>query len=159
MTEAAYTDTHRELVSHIRYGYWFNASCEKAYGRLDLLLNVMQLVGGSIAVVSILKTSEALTTAMAGILAFAAAVGLLVQPSVKAERHRQAKCVFLELEGRAWHLPTDALEQQLARTRQDAPAGIALLAVPAFNATMRAIGQDEAQKPETIWQRAFAAIA
>ncbi|HKY22546.1 MAG TPA: hypothetical protein VJM31_15140 [Vicinamibacterales bacterium] len=159
MSESAYTETHRELVSHVRYGYWFNASCEKAYGRLDLLLNVLQLVGGSIAVVSILKTSETLTALMAGILAFAAAVALLVQPSVKAERHRQAKCAFLDLEGRAWHVATDALEQQLARARQDAPIGIDLLAVPAFNATMRAIGQEDAQKPETIWQRALAAVA
>lgn len=159
MTESTFSVAHQRLVSDVRYGYWFNAKCEAAYAHFALFLSLLQLVGGSLAVASLLKDSTLLSAWMGGTLAVAAALSLLVGPSVKAERHRQAKNVYLELEGRAWTVTAEQLQIDLAHARAGAPIGIALLSVPAFNATMRAIGAEDAQKPESFLAKVMAALA
>lgn len=156
---ASFSEAHRRLVSDVRYGYWFNLKCESAYGHFALVLNIIQLVGGSLAVVSITQSSPTLTAWMGSMLAIVAALSLLIGPAVKAELHRQAKNAFLDLESRAWSLATKQLQADLARVRAAAPLGLGLLAVPAYNATMRAIGAEDAQRPESFWEKFVAALA
>lgn len=134
--------THGELVSNVQYGYWFNHYCERLYSRLDFLLNVVQLVGGSAAAFGALQKNPKLSAAAGIALALAAAVSLLVQPSIKAERHRRSKCEYLELEAKAWQLSFQELKTELMLIRKDAPTGIDALANPSYNACLRAIGAD-----------------
>ncbi len=140
MTDASPRDEaeRHELTSGLSYGYWFNLLCERFYARVDFVSNAVQLVGGSAAAFSVLQSRADWTTAAGIGLALAAAVSLLVQPAIKAERHRRAKCAYLELEAKAADLSTAELRRELARVRGDAPTGIDALAVPALNATLRA---------------------
>lgn len=150
--------SHGELVSQVRYGYWFNHLCERLYGRIDLVLNFVQLVGGSAVAVASLQSYPRVATVAGLFLAAAAAVSLLMAPAVKAERHLRAKCGYLDLEARAWDIQFAALMNELTALRRDAPGGWDVLAVPAFNATVRAIG-GTATIPETRLQRFARAIA
>lgn len=147
-----------ELVSNVRFGYWFNHLCERFYGRVDLMLNLLQLVGGSAAVVALAKDSPSITAASGILLVAASALALLVSPAVKAERHRRSKCEYLDLEAAAWTMSPQDLVIKLAAVRKDAPLGISSLAMPAVNATLRAIGRRDAVQPETILQRIAAAV-
>ncbi|AGU50355.1 hypothetical protein VAPA_1c32690 [Variovorax paradoxus B4] len=150
--------THGELVSQVRYGYWFNHLCERLYGRIDLCLNFVQLVGGSAVAVATMQSVPSVATIAGVLLAAAAAVSLLMHPAVKAERHLRAKCGYLDLEARSWDVESAVLMRELTELRKGAPAGWDVLAVPAFNATVRAIGSD-ATIPETGLQKFARALA
>lgn len=151
--------THEELVSNVRYGYWFNLLCERLYGRLDFLLNLLQLVGGSAAVLSLARDGPATMAVSGVVLVIAAAIALLVQPAVKAERHRHAKGEFLALEGVCWSLTQPQLAARLAEVRRAAPVGVDTLAMPAYNATVRAIGRAGDVQRVSWLQRVVAAFA
>ena len=151
--------THGELVTNVRYGYWFNHLCERLYARLDLVLNAVQLVGGSAAAYGAMQSQASLSAGAGVCLAVAAAVSLLVQPAIKAERHRRAKCDYLDLESKAWALSFEQLNVQLMEVRKAAPTGIDALAIPAYNATLRAIGETTALLKESAVQRIARALA
>lgn len=150
--------TLAELVTSVRYGYWFNHLCERLYSRIDVALNFVQLVGGSAVAVATLQSFPTAATTSGMLLAGAAAVSLLMQPAVKAERHLRAKCAYLDLEARAWDMSAQELMKQLTELRKAAPTGWDVLSVPAFNATVRAIGGDS-MIPETAAQRVARILA
>lgn len=151
--------THAELVTNVRYGYWFNHFCERLYARLDFVVNAVQLVGGSAAAYGALQSHPWLSAGSGVALASAAAVALLVQPGIKAERHRRAKCGYLALETKAWKLPFDELNAELMQARSDGPTGIDALAVPAYNATLQAIGAAAEPLKTSLVQRLALALA
>jgi hypothetical protein len=151
--------THAELVTNVRYGYWFNHMCERLYTRLDFVLNVVQLVGGSAAAFGVMQGNSPLLAASGVGLAVTAAVALLVQPAIKSERHRRAKCEYLALEAKAWGMAYDDLNSALMKARSDSPTGVDALAVPAYNATLNAIGNTSSLMAETWVQRLARALA
>lgn len=134
--------THRELVSEVKYGYWFNLACERLYARLDFLLNLIQLLGGSAAVVALFQGDQKLTALSGVLLASCAALALLLQPSIKSERHRATKCQFLELDSKCWSMDAIGLSAEIASIRKEAPSGVRLLGDPSYNATLKAMGME-----------------
>jgi hypothetical protein len=154
-----HTAEHCELVSAVRYGYWFNLACERLYARIDFLLNLAQLVGGSGAVFAVVRTAPNLTVFFSILLATCAAVALLVHPAIKAEKHRAAKSSYIELEAQSWKISTQALRGSIAEIRKNSPSGIALLAAPAYNATVRAIGREDSVRPEHWLAKCLNALA
>ena len=157
--QAASSVTHGELVTNVKYGYWFNYLCERLYVRLDFVLNAVQLVGGSAAAFGVMQSAPGVSATAGVLLAGAAAASLLVQPAIKAERHRRAKCDYMLLEAQAWRMAFDDLNQALTKVRADAPTGMDVLSVPAYNATLRAIGESSTLISETWVQRLARALA
>ncbi|MGJ7487715.1 hypothetical protein ACSFA2_20800 [Variovorax sp. LT2P21] len=141
-----------DLSFDLKYGYWFNLLCERLYSRLDVLLNFVQLVGGSSAALAALNDSPKSVVTAGVALATCAAVSLLVQPSVKAERHRVARCNYLTLDARLDGGSTEGLVMALADLRREAPIGFGILAVPAFNATLRATNRETSVRALTPGQ-------
>lgn len=148
-----------DLTFDIHYGYWFNLACERLYRRIDVALNFVQLVGGSSAALAALNNSPSFVVAAGLALAVCAALALLVEPSVKAERHLQAKCRWLALKPRALVLPDDELAVLVAAEQASGPAGIGALAVPAFNATVCATNREDRRRPERLIERVASALA
>jgi len=131
-----------DLSFDLKYGYWFNLLCERLYSRIDFLLNFVQLVGGSGAALAVVNGSPQLVVTAGLALAVCAAISLLVQPAIKAERHRVTRCGYLSLDAKLESNRIDGLVVALADLRREAPIGLGALAVPAFNATLRAGNRD-----------------
>lgn len=148
-----------DLTFDIHYGYWFNLACERLYRRIDVALNFVQLVGGSSAALAALNNSPSFVVAAGLALAVCAALALLVQPSVKAERHLQAKCRWLALKPKALVMPDAELAVLVADAQANGPAGIGALAVPAFNATVCATNREDRRRPERLIERVVSALA
>lgn len=133
----------------LEYGYWFNLACERFYRRLDTALNLVQLVGGSAAAIAALQ-SQPQAVVVAGIaLAVCAAVALLVQPGIKAEQHRVCKVQWRSIKGGAAGMSDDALHRAVTDLQGSGPLGLHALAVPAYNAAVRATGREDQVRPES----------
>jgi len=142
-----------DRLYEIEYGYWFNLINERVYHQLDVLLNLVQLVGGSAAALAAMQNLPGVVVAAGLALALCAALALLVQPSVKAEQHKVCKQQWRTLRGRAESMTDTELLLAVTDLQGQGPSGFDLLADPARNATVRASGQPEAQKPLTLLQR------
>lgn len=152
MTQTA-ASTHDDLMFDVQYGHWYNLKCERLYRHVDLGLNFVQLLGGSGAAFAAINQSPALLAGVGMVLAASAAVSLLVQPGVKAERHARAKAGYVRLISSGPAMPAEHLADALAEVRTDAPTGPAVLEVPAFNAAMRALGHTDGFAAESRAQR------
>lgn len=144
-----------ELHFDIQYGYWFNMKCERFYRHLDLLLNIAQLVGGSSAVLSVFGGYSDWLAAIGMLLVATSALSLLVQPAIKAGQHSAVKSQFIRLLASRKIQPASATETTIATLRADAPAGIAWLEQPAYNAAVQAIGRQDACVTLTRAESAF----
>lgn len=136
-----------DLTFDIHYGYWFNLACERFYKRWDVILNFVQLVGGSGAALAALDGNNRLVVFAGLLLAVCAALSLLLQPGVKAEQHIQAKARWLALKPQIPLLDDAALAKEVAAAQASGPAGVGALAIPAFNACMCATGQEGKLRP------------
>lgn len=145
--------SHDDLMFDVQYGHWYNLKCERLYRHIDVLLNVIQLVGGSGAAFAVVSQSPALLAAVGVALSAAAAVSLLVQPGAKAERHARAKAGYTRLLASGLTMHPVQLAQHLADVRVDAPTGLSALQNPAFNAALRAAGYAEGFAHVTRVQR------
>ena len=148
-----------DMTFDIHYGYWFNLACERFYKHIDVALNFVQLVGGSGAALAALNNSPTFVVAAGVALAICAALSLLVQPSVKAEQHLQAKCRWLALKPKALVLPDAELAVLVAEEQASGPAGVGALAVPAFNLAVCATGREDRKRPEGLLEKLASAIA
>ncbi|MDH4449905.1 MAG: hypothetical protein QE265_04845 [Rhodoferax sp.] len=148
-----------DRLYEINYGYWFNMSNERAYHHLDVLLNLVQLVGGSAAALAAFQEKPGFVIASGLALAICAAIALLVQPSVKSEQHRVCKAQWLALRGRASQMDDDQLTAAVAETQAGGPNGLGILQDIAFNATCRAAGNEHAVVELSRLQRIAAAVA
>ena len=148
-----------DRLYEIAYGYWFNMSNERAYHHLDVLLNLVQLVGGSTAALAALQNRPTLVVACGLALALCAALALLVQPSVKAEQHRVCKAQWLALRGRASDIGDDELLLAVTDIQASGPNGLGVLQDVAYNATCRAAGNEQAMVSLTSLQRFAAAVS
>lgn len=135
-----------DRLFEIEYGYWFNMKSERLASRLDFVLNLVQLIGGSAAAMAVLGGWPGGVVAAGLLLALCAAVSLLLQPAVKAERFCVAKRNWLDLKGRASGLDDDALVAAVARLQADGPNGLGALEKPAWNAAVRASGGTQTLK-------------
>ena len=143
----------------LEYGYWFNLSNERFYRRLDTMLNLAQLVGGSAAALAALQ-KEPQAVVFAGIsLAVCAAVALVVQPGIKAEQHRACKAQWRAIKGGAVTLSDDALHRAVTDLQGGGPLGLAALSVPSFNAAVCATGREDQVRPVSLVQRLTDALA
>ena len=133
-----------DRLYEISYGYWFNLLNERAYHHLDVLLNIVQLVGGSAAALAAMQGRPQLVVAAGLALALCAALALLVQPGVKAEQHRACKAQWATLRGKAGQLSDEALTLEVTTIQGSGPTGIGMLMDVAYNATVRASGNDAA---------------
>ncbi len=133
-----------ELHFDIQYGYWFNLKCERLYRHLDLLLNIAQLVGGSGAALSVFGGHPDWLAAVGVLLAAASVLSLLMQPSIKAGLHAAIKNQFVGLLAARKTQAIEVTEASIASIRAGAPAGIAWLEQPAYNAAVRAMGRQDA---------------
>lgn len=127
----------------VRYGYWFNRACESLYSRIDFTLNLIQLVGGSGAALAAINHSSQGVVISGLLLACCAAISLLLQPSVKAYRHSQAKAAYIKLEGEMSKLDRQDIALRIAAIRAEAPSGISSISFPACNAALRSLGRDD----------------
>lgn len=134
-----------DKIYETHYGYWFNLLNERAYHHTDVLLNLVQLVGGSAAAFAALQNSPLLVVASGLALAICAAISLLIQPGVKAEQHRVCKAQWLALRGTAHQLNDNELENRVTDIQTSGPTGLGVLMDVAFNATMRATGREDAR--------------
>lgn len=156
---------HKELAMRddrlyeIAYGYWFNLANERAYHHLDVLLNLVQLVGGSAAALAAMQGYPAVVVASGLALALCAAVALLVQPAVKAEQHRICKAQWLTLRGTANALADADLLKAVTDIQAAGPNGLGILQDPAFNATAQAMGNSAAAVRLSPLQRLVAAVS
>jgi hypothetical protein len=148
-----------DLTFDIHYGYWFNLACERFYRHVDITLNFVQLVGGSGAALAVINGSPGSVVAAGLLLAVCAALSLLIAPAVKAERHLQCKHRWLELKPMIATTDEPTLAQLVAQAQANGPAGIAALAVPAFNRTMCATGRENALRPESRLQKLASLLA
>lgn len=142
-----------DALFDVEYGYWFNQANERLYHRLDVLLNVVQLVGGSAAAWAALQQDPRAVVAAGMALAVCAAVALVVQPAVKAEQHRACKALWRTLKGRAARMGDEDLVASVAELQGSGPAGLGTLAMPAYNATLRATGREESVRALSVMQR------
>ncbi|MGB4059601.1 MAG: hypothetical protein WBK26_05230 [Burkholderiaceae bacterium] len=131
----------------VEFGYWFNLANERVYHRLDMALNLVQLVGGSAAALSAMQGNDTAVVASGFALAVCAAVSLLVSPAVKSEQHRATKAQWKALQGRAHLLPEDELRAASREIQGNGPSGITSLTVPAYNSTLRATNQESGVRP------------
>jgi hypothetical protein len=133
-----------DALFDIEYGYWFNQANERLYHHVDVALNLVQLVGGSAAALAVMQEFPK-GVVIAGLsLALCAAVSLLVQPSVKSEQHRACKAQWRKLKARAPQINDADLHQAVSELQGDGPTGIGALSTPAYNATLRATGREDA---------------
>jgi len=147
--------TEHELHFDIQYGYWFNLKCERFYRHLDLLLNIAQLVGGSSAVLSVFGGYSDWLAAVGVLLAATSALSLLMQPAIKAGLHASVKNQFIKLLAARKTQAADITEAGIATIRAEAPAGIAWLEQPAYNAAVQAIGRLDARVTLSRAESAF----
>lgn len=143
----------------IEYGYWFNQANERLYHRLDVALNLVQLVGGSAAALAAMQGSPGAVVASGFALAVCAAVSLLVAPAVKAEQHRVCKAAWRGLQGRASRLTDDELHSATRDIQGSGPAGLGSLCVPAYNTTLRATNQEHGVRPLGLVESTLAWLA
>lgn len=148
-----------DLIFDTHYGYWFDLLCERFYRHVDVVLNIVQLVGGSSAAAGAMSGNAMLVVASGVALALCAALSLTIQPAIKAERHERHKQVWLDLKGRMLGIDDDALAAAVAQAQAGGSAGIGALGTPAFNATLRATGRKADMVAVSWWQRVAAALA
>ena len=148
-----------DRIYEISYGYWFNVANERAYHHLDVLLNLVQLVGGSAAALAALQEKPAMVVACGLALALCAALALLVQPGVKAEQHRVCKAQWIALRGKAAGLTDEQLNVTVTEIQAAGPNGLGVLQDVAYNATVRASGNAHAMVRLSYWQRLVAVLA
>lgn len=148
-----------DKIYEVNYGYWFNVKNEGAYHHLDVLLNLVQLVGGSAAALAAMQDKPILVVASGLALALCAALAVLVQPGVKAEQHRATKAQWLTLRGKASGLNDEELTAAVCEIQAAGPSGLGVLCDVAYNATVQATGCEKAAVPLTAWQKFAAACA
>jgi len=161
MTQAAARPdgrTHYEAVLDARYGVRFNELNERYYNRLDLMLGLITLAGGSAAVVSWANQSPGLAAAAGVVLAFVSLFGQLLCAPRKAEQHAAGRRAYADLDARAPGLTLEQVDAELRALQAALPSGIALLAMPAYNANLRSNGRGEHVQPMNRWERLAAAI-
>lgn len=142
-----------DALFDVEYGYWFNQSNERLYHRVDVALNVVQLVGGSAAALAAMQNAPALVVASGMALALCAALALVVAPAVKAEQHRACKAQWRAMKSRANRMDDDELTTAVAELQGSGPSGLNALAIPAYNATLRATGLETSVRDLTVSQR------
>ncbi len=148
-----------DKIFEIHYGYWFNLKNEGAYHHFDVVLNLVQLVGGSAAALAAMQDKPTLVVASGLALAMCAALAVLVQPGVKAEQHRACKAQWAALKGKEPNLSDADLLAQVCEIQANGPIGLGVLADVAYNATVQATGSSHAAVTLTPWQRLAAAVA
>jgi hypothetical protein len=128
----------------IYYGYAFHELCQSFYARLDFVVTFTQLVGGSGAAAGVLTTSPWLVGVSGVVLAICAAVGVTVQPAIKAYRHELAKCQFWGIKARGdAGLAGGELTGVITQAQGDSPMGIKTLEDPAYNRALRMLGYEK----------------
>lgn len=140
-------------VFDFEYGYWFNLLNEGLYRKLDTALNLVQLVGGSAAALAALRNDPQMVVWAGVALATCAALSLLIQPGVKAEQHRVCKAQWRTLKSASASMTDEALRAAVADLQGTGPAGFRSLDVPAYNATLRATGQEDGVRRLSYQQR------
>jgi hypothetical protein len=148
-----------DALFDVEYGYWFNQINERFYRRLDVLLNLVQLVGGSAAALAAMQSAPQAVVIAGLSLAICAAMSLLVQPSVKSERHRACKVQWRELKGDAIHLSDEELHERVSDLQGSGPMGIEALSMPAYNATLCATGRESGVRILSMVQRIAITVA
>lgn len=148
-----------DRIFEVSYGYWFNLLNERAYHHLDVVLNLVQLVGGSAAALAAMQGKPQIVVASGLALALCAALALLVQPGVRAEQHRACKAQWAALRGRADRLDDAALHTEVAAIHASGPTGLGLLMDVAYNATVRAAGSEASAVKLSGLQRLVALVS
>lgn len=148
-----------DRIYEINFGYWFNLLNERVYHHLDVLLNLVQLVGGSAAALAAMQGQPILVVASGLALALCAALSLLVQPGVKSEQHRACKAQWVVLRGKADQLDDGQLLQAVTEIQGTGPSGLGLLMDVAYNATARASGNEGAAVKLNSLQRLLAIVS
>lgn len=148
-----------DRMYEIAFGYWYNVANERAYHQLDVLLNLVQLVGGSAAALAAMQGYPSMVVASGLALALCAALALLVQPAIKSEQHRACKAQWLALRGRAEHISDADLLAAVTAIQAAGPNGLGILQDLAFNATAQAMGSGNAVVKLSPLQRLIAAVS
>ena len=141
-----------QIEFDVHFGYWYNTLCESFYRRVDFGCNLVQLTGGSVAAAGVISAHSWLVSASGIALAMCAAFSLTMQPAVKAERHCQIKCSWLDLQGRMLTMGDADLMSALAEKKKS-DLGMLSLSHAASNAAMRSLGYVDGFASLTWWQR------
>lgn len=151
--------THYEAVLDVRYGMRYNDLCERFYNRVDFLIGVVTLAGGSGAVVSAVNKDPAWAVVSGIVLAVLAIFGRLLGATRKAEQHGQAKKAYAALDARSHALAVEQVDAELRPLQASSPSGIRLLALPAYNANLRSNGRPELVQKLRFGERLALAFA
>lgn len=151
--------THYEAVLDVRYGMRFNVLCERAYRRVDMLLTAVTVIGGSAAAVAWVNRSPEWAAASGLVLAVLSVLQVVAAPGRAAVEHRMAALEYARLDARAQGLALEQLDAELRLLQAQSPSGVALLAVPAFNANVRSAGREECVRALSWRERVASALA
>jgi len=125
----------------VYYGYAFHHLCQSFYGRLDFVTTFLQLVGGSAAATGVVTSAPWLVTLSGFTLAVCAAIGVVVQPAIKADRHLRSKCQYWSVKANAERgLAGAELQVAITQAQADGAPGINTLESPAYNRALRMLG-------------------
>lgn len=147
-----------QIEFDVHFGYWYNVLCEKFYARCDLVLNLIQLIGGSAVAAGVVSSNSSLISVSGVLLAIAAAFSLAWQPGIKSERHRLAKDCWLDLKAEMHKHGDGDLVAACARLQKQ-ETGMTSLNLPAVNAAIRALGRSDGFAELSGWQRFVQRIA
>jgi hypothetical protein len=154
--------THRtvsEAVTDIRYACLYGEMNERYWQRLDTVMNLVGALGGSSAIAGVLASNSTLSLVAGVAVAVASTLQLVLRPGNRSSGFRDTRREFLELEARAWNLSIVELDSARKRIEAQAPIGSRLLALPAWNASVRAIGREDLARPLNLAERAALLLA
>lgn len=149
--------TQEIAVAEVRFGIQFGLLNERFWGRIDTLLNFLQVLAGAFALAGVLADGVALGVAGAS-MAVISALQLVLQPGRRAADFRVARRAWHELFKHAWALSLHELDARIEDLRAESPVGLRALEQPALNDIERMHGHEPTEKL-TLMQRLAVALA
>ena len=148
--------TKEVLMSEVRYGIVFGSMNEEWNGRADKWLKTFSYAAVALTATGLLSVFSSVAGpsvtaiwtaawAILGALAWSSRRGFEFEK--REDEFKKAKKAFQTLEGKGWGLSREQLAREIAKLRNDAPAGGQWLAPLAYNKACRELGYPEKQMP------------
>ena len=152
--------TKAEAILDIRYGIKLHLLHSRLYRRLRAGVTVVSLLGGSAALVSVLRTMPHVLVAAGIAVAVASAADIVGGWADKAPRvMRLLRRRLAALLSRVSTLDLEALDSELAGYEADADDELESLRIPAYNDNARSNGHEGWIRPEPLSSRLIRLIA
>ncbi len=158
--DADYARTKYEVELDIDYAIRLACLHERLYGRVHKNLRLIQLIGGSAALVSAVGGHQQVVMAVAGVvLAAIAYINLIFDFSERARAHRDYRRKLTTLLAEADQLSQADLQKKLTNTSFDEEVVIEGLRKPAYNQNLQRHGRYSHTVALSRWERFMQAIS